>query len=410
MPRSVFAGSRFGPSLPGYRATVLSRRQLLAAGLASCGIDAGGQPPPAARHDLERITIRDGAGTREVEGAVVVEAADGGLLVERADQRYEVLQPAAIRARAPIEALDLPATPRELGQRVLAELPAGFDLHLTRHYVVCFNTSRDYARWAASLFERLQEAFRTYWTHAGVPVVAPPHPLIVLVFDTQAEYERYAVRDLGAAAGQIVGYYNLLSNRVATYDLTGSDALRAVSPRGARRGAAEILTRPEAAGLVSTVIHEATHQMAFNCGLHARLAPVPVWVSEGIATYFETPDLRSRTGWRGIGTVNRHRLARFRETYRPGELDTIVRADDRFRDVTAAPEAYAVAWSLTWFLLETRRPQFVRYLETLAAKRPFAADGPDLRLEEFANAFAGSPAALEPALVRHMERLELRRP
>ena len=67
---------------------------------------------------------------------------------------------------------------------------------------------------------------------------------------------------------------------------------------------AEILARPEAAGLVATVVHEATHQMAFNCGLHARLAPVPVWVSEGIATYFETPDLRSRTGWRGIGGVN----------------------------------------------------------------------------------------------------------
>jgi hypothetical protein len=44
--------------------------------------------------------------------------------------------------------------------------------------------------------------------------------------------------------------------------------------------------------------------MAFNCRMHRRLAPVPVWISEGVATFFETPDPGGR-GWKRIGGVNR---------------------------------------------------------------------------------------------------------
>jgi hypothetical protein len=386
----------------------LSRRRLLTASACCWVRHAAGQTPAAP--GCVRLVVRAGEARRVVEGTIVVEAGDGGLLLELADQRYEILQPEAIVSREPLDTLDPAATPRELGQRILAELPAGFDLHLTRHYVVCFDTSRDYARWAASLFERLHDAFQNYWSRAGLAVTAPTRPLIVLAFAQRRQYEDYAVRDLGAAADRIVGYYNLMSNRVATYDLTGSEGLAAEAPRAARRGPAEILAQPEAAGLVSTLVHEATHQMAFNGGLHARLAPVPVWVSEGIATYFETPDLRSRSGWRGIGVVNRHRLDRFRRVYRPGDLEGLVQADDRFRDVATAADSYAVAWALTWFLLETRREQFAGYLGTLARKAPLAPDAPDRRLEEFAAAFGTGPAALEPALQRHMARVEQRAP
>ena len=57
------------------------------------------------------------------------------------------------------------------------------------------------------------------------------------------------------------------------------------------------MAQPEALRTVSTIVHEATHQIAFNCGLHTRLSDCPRWFSEGIAMYFETPDLRSAKGW-----------------------------------------------------------------------------------------------------------------
>ena len=61
---------------------------------------------------------------------------------------------------------------------------------------------------------------------------------------------------------------------------------------------------------VATIIHEATHQLAYNCGLHTR-SPTFRWVSEGLAVYFETPDHPAPKGWHG--NVNPERLARFRQ-------------------------------------------------------------------------------------------------
>ena len=351
-----------------------------------------------------RVSATSASGAVSLEGRIVAEAVDGGLLLELGTQRYVTIEPGDIRAREPAPP---PAaqSPRALGQRVLAELPAGFDLHITRHYVICFNTSRDYAKWAATLFERLHETFGNFWRQAGLEPREPDHPLIVVIFARRADYEAFAARDLATAAERIAGYYNFLSNRVTTYDLTGSGT----AGRPGRIGD-EILAQPEAAGLVSTLVHEATHQMVYNTGLAQRLAPVPVWLNEGIATVFEAPDMRASGGWRGLGQVNRSRLDRFRASYRPGDLERIVCLDEPFRDTTTAIDAYATAWALTWFLLETRKPQLIGYMRVQAAKPALADDSPDTRLREFTDAFGAAPADLEPAFIRHLSRLELRRP
>jgi hypothetical protein len=374
-----------------------------AAGLRRSGQDRSPAPTPP----YERVTFRAHTGRRPVDGSIVVEAADGGLLLEAEDGRYLSAAPTDISFRQPIAGPG-ELTPRDLGLRVLADLPPGFSVHITKHYVFCHDTSADYARWAAGLFERLHTAFENFWRRAGLELQAAEKPLVVVIFSNRRDYETYATGDLGAAADRISGYYNLLSNRVVTYDLTGSDALR--QPGRTGRVGTDVLARPEAAGLVSTLVHEATHQLAFNRGMHRRMAPVPVWVSEGIATVFETPDLRSTDGWRGIGTINRVRLDRFRRGFQPGDLENIIVADDRFRDPDTALDAYAAGWALAWFLLETRRDQFVHYLQTLAAKPPLGRDSPDRRRADFAAAFGMTPAELEQPLLRHMARLELRRP
>jgi hypothetical protein len=192
--------------------------------------------------------------------------------------------------------------------------------------------------------------------------------------------------DVIAAADRVVGYYNLLTNRVTTFDLTGSDQLARRPATSAGRAGLEILASPEAAGLVSTLVHEASHQMAFNCRMHRRLAPVPVWLSEGVATFFETPDPGGR-GWKRIGGVNRPRLDSFLTSYRPGVLDEIVRGDEPFRATEGAIDAYARAWALTAFLAQTRKAALVDYITAIGAKPPLAPDGPEERLEDFVAAF-----------------------
>jgi hypothetical protein len=376
--------------------------------VAACvGLRASADEPPPGR---ERVEMRSATGPRTIDGTLVVEAQDGGLLLELADQRYELVQPDQIVARRRLDAAPVEDSPRELGRRILGELPAGFDLHVTKHYVVCFDTSREYAVWCAALFERLHDTFATYWTNAGLEIRRPQHPLVVVIFADRRAYEAYAARDLGAAADRVVGYYNLLSNRVTTFDLTGSDSLPKPAGRRPGRAGLEILASPEAAGLVATLVHEATHQMAFNTGMHQRLAPVPLWVSEGIATCFETPDLTNARGWKGIGGVNTARLDRFLQGSRPGGLRELVAGDEPFRRAADGLDAYARAWALTHFLMKTKRDAFAGYLRTIAAKQPCGDDSPERRLEEFTAAFGSTPDALEPEVQRMMARLHARGP
>lgn len=354
----------------------------------------------------ERVRIAGDSGERVVEGRVVVEAQDGSLLVEHADQRLEVVPGADVQSREAVPTAPEPFAPRALGDAVLRTLPAGFDQLATRHYVVCFDTSRAYAQWCAALFERLHDAFMNFWRQAGFEVAEPEHPLVVVIFADKQRYEEHAAADLGAATDRVVGYYNLLSNQVTTFDLTGSDLVGGRPSRSAGRAGLEILSSSRAAGLVATLVHEATHQMAFNCGLHRRLAAVPLWVSEGVAIYFETPDVSSDRGWRGIGGVNGPRRERFVASRRAGWFTDIVRSDESFRTADEALDAYAGAWAATAFLVQTRKAAFIGYLSTLSEKEPLVDDDADSRLEEFTTAFGVEPGALEEAIAKFVARLK----
>lgn len=393
--------SRAGRTPP--RAARVVRPWIAAAGLAAAGFGPAAAVRPLAAERVELHSPDD----RVTRGEIVVEAADGGLLIEHDDSRYELFQADQIarRAAAPPPA---PEPPEQLGRRILAQLPPGFEVLVTKHYVICYATSRDYARWCGSVFERLHDAFGNYWRRAGLEVTDPPQPLVVVIFADRQAYEAHAAAALGGAAGRVAGYYDMLTNRITTYDLTGSAALASAAGGGAGGTGLAVLASPAAAGLVATLVHEATHQLAFNGGLHRRLAPVPLWVSEGLATYFETPDLRHARGWSGIGAVNAPRLERFLQHHRPGTLAALVRDDEPLRLAETALDGYAAAWAVTHHLLETRREAYVAYLRLLAAKRPLADDDPETREREFREAF-GDPAEVERQAFKAAARLATQR-
>jgi hypothetical protein len=288
----------------------------------------------------------------------------------------------------------------------MGEMPSGFRIHKTAHYVICYNTSQAYARWCGALFERLYLAFTTFWRERGMKLSDPQGPLVALIFDRKGTYAEYSREELGDATSAVIGYFSLRTNRMTMYDLTGVDALRG----GTRVRTAEhinrILSRPQAEQTVSTIIHEATHQLAFNCGLQTRYADIPLWVSEGIAVYFETPDLRSKRGWRNIGAVNRRRLYDFRKYMGkrpPNSLLTLLSNDERFRNTQTAPAAYAEAWALNYFLLKKHRNQYVEYLKTLSERRPLIYDEPHERVEAFRQALGGDLGKLDVEFLRYMQ-------
>ena len=361
---------------------------------------------------LEHVTVvlEPGAAPRQLSGEAIVEARDGGMLLKTADGAIHRLPADAIRQRttddAPLVMLDR----EQLTERLLAELPPAFQVHQSKNYIVCYNTTRTYATWTSSLLERLQKAFVTYWKKQGCDVKSPENPLPVLVFGDQASYAQYARRDLGPAVNGVIGYYSIESNRIVMYDLTGMQALRQQDTnRGSLHDISALLSLPEAEPLVATIVHEATHQISFNCGLQTRMVENPLWLSEGLAVFFETPDLSSSRSWSGIGNVNYSRFDRFCANYDAGRvtpLAKMVGGDELFRDPKTAVDAYAQAWAWNYFLIRSRPKEYAAYLKTLAARPVLVADEPAQRVAAFKEHFGADLEGLESAFYRHMDRVK----
>jgi hypothetical protein len=358
---------------------------------------------------LDQLTIQHEGRELSIAGQVEVEAEDGGLLLMTPDGTLWTVEPKDLVSRKEDAQPFRPLTREQLAKQLLGELPEGFEVHTTHHYLICHNTSRDYAAWCGALFERLYMAFTNFWTRKGFKLHEPEFPLVAIVFNSRESYVNYAQAEVGKAAESIIGYYSLKSNRVTMYDLTGLEALR--SP-GDRRGTAaqinRMLAQPEAETVVATIIHEATHQIAFNSGLQTRLADIPLWVSEGIAVYFETPDLQSAKGWRTIGAVNNNRLSRFRELLpeRPDDsLKSLIVDDKRLRDARTALDAYAEAWALNYYLIQKHPRKYLAYLQMLSEKKQLIWDDPETRLREFQAAFGADLKQLDADFVRQMQKL-----
>lgn len=351
------------------------------------------------RHDEEQLNL---------SGRVLVELAEGGLLFQSNDGATWAIDSKQLLARRQDDAEFAPLSSDEVAQRVLAELPPGFQVHKTKNYVICYDTSRVFAEWSGALFERLYMAFTNYWKRKGFEVVEPEFPLVAVIFADRNAYMKFARPELGDAAPSVAGYYSIRTNRITTFDLTGIETLR--QPGDRRATAAQInamLARPKAERTVATIVHEATHQIAFNCGLQTRYSDIPLWVSEGIAVYFETPDLSSQRGWRNIGGVNWYRYEGFRR-YVPirasDSLATLITSDDKLRDPQTASNAYCEAWALVYFLIRQRPHEFQQYMRLLSEKPSLGRDEPEQRLEEFTRIF-GSLDDLDAEFLRYMDKV-----
>ncbi len=191
------------------------------------------------------------------------------------------------------------------------------------------------------------------------------------------------------------------------YDLTGTQSGGRANRLGSAAQINQVLSAPDAVRNVATIVHEATHQIAFNCGLHTRLSDCPLWFSEGIAVFCETPDLRSAKGWSGMGGVNPMRLPQFRQylRQRPSDsLRTLISTDKRFRDRSQGLDAYAEAWALTYFLIRQHSKQYVEYLRMLSAKKPILTDTPQDRIVQFERHF-GDLKRLDAEFLRYMAKV-----
>lgn len=372
-------------------------------------------PKPAADDQtpsqaVSVIKFRDKSGLEtSVEGRVLVRPPDGVLLEDPARRLWTI--PSArldteTKTERPFKFFDS----TQLGSRLIEEchsagIAADFHVHTTRNYAIAASTPEAYSEWTSQLLERMQIAFQSYWKNRRFTLTPLAAPLPVLILSNQAQFAKMAEFDKTPASANGQGYYLVTANRIVLFDLTASDAAsQATTIAEVQRRAQRIPAS------VATVVHEATHQIAFNRGMHRRYADNPVWLTEGMAMYFEAPDLKSRRGWSGIGKVNTARLFRFREFLKarrqPDSIETLVRDNTRFGDPDSAIDAYSEAWALTYFLIRTRMRDYAQYLTAISQKQPLHWDDPEDRLAVFQSAFGSNFAKLNREFLSFTSRLK----
>lgn len=355
----------------------------------------------------DHLTLIISGRTVELDGEILIEAQDKSLYFREVDGKIWFVKPEQIQDKVDVQEAIEPLSKEEVGQRLLKELPDGFRLKETKHYVIAYQNEVAFARWVSGLYEsRLYRAFETFWVKKKkLKLTQPQYPLIVIIFGTRVQYQQYVDRELGP--GQtMIAYYNLQTNRVAMFDLTADqrNPNQVMNDRHIDR----VLQNPAAVMMVATIIHEATHQLIFNRGIQTRFAETPLWLNEGLAMFFEAPDLRSKTGWQTPGKIFERRLIRFRQylSTRPADsLKSLIMSDARLRDAETSVDAYAEAWAFNHFLLNRRSKEYVQYINHMSGKRVLHEDSPETRLADFQQFLGEDLAKLDKEFIEYVRRL-----
>ena len=247
----------------------------------------------------------------------------------------------------------------------------------TGHYLVVHRPGESDA-WATR-FEELYRSFQNYFRVRGFKLHRPKYPLVAVIYDSEQEYHEAARKTGAQLQPNTLGHYDPTSNRVLMFDRVGNhDRDWGIT--------------------ANTIVHEATHQMAFNTGLHSRTATTPQWVVEGLATMFEARGVYQS----GAGDTRRDRINQGRlDDYfhfvdsATGKLTLgeLVASDTPFR--TSSQRAYAEAWALTFFLSETRPREYEQYLKLTAARKPLSEYEPVERVRDFQSVFGNDLTMLE---------------
>ncbi len=276
----------------------------------------------------------------------------------------------------------------EVKGQLQKEFGKQFDVSTTRHYLVVHpQGERD--EWA-NRFEDLYKRFEHYFRVRGFTLDEPPYPLVAIVFRNEADYRRHAEAIGDPVPPGWLGHYSPSSNRVFLFDSTASSG-------------AHWMTNAD------TIIHEATHQTAYNTGIHRRFTGTPRWVSEGLATMFEARGVWSaQYDHTQADRINRGRLYGFKDLaanrWQPGIVLNLVSSDRMFK--SDETDAYALAWALSFYLCETQPRLYAEYLAKTADRTMFTDYSAAERVADFQDIFGGEMKMFETKFLRYMAEVK----
>lgn len=251
------------------------------------------------------------------------------------------------------------------------EFGGSFEVTGTGNYLVVHpNGTKDL--WA-NRFEELHRSMLHFFSQRGFRLSKPKFPLAGVVFYSRAQYNQYISREFKTNASNTAGLYMHQPNRIYLFDATRG--------QGTRSSAWE--------DNLGTIMHEAAHQTAYNCGVHKRYGRTPRWVSEGLGCLFEAPGIYDAFNHRDQkDRLNLVRLRDFKKIPTDYVESTLIDIVTSERIFTKNPsKAYAMSWAMTFYFSERYPRDYIRYLKTTSKLGPFDKYTSRQRMADFQASF-----------------------
>lgn len=319
-----------------------------------------------------------------------------------------------------------------------SQLPAHFGEHETRRFLVISDADSNWTLLQAERLERAHHQFMRFAEQLGLNPLPLRHKLVCVLFQNQQDYLEFAATHDGVNARWIGGYYAPSHDRIVFYNVESGasvnqarhqigamkdeiDSLRQRAAEAHRAGDRRLVTQIDehlrryerhlreqrerlasftADTIIATTLHEAVHQLAFHSLIQHPHVPYPLWISEGLATVFET----NRPN-QAFGPAYEH-VAR-RETFSTllrdnrliplRELITVTDRDALGKEPVAA--IYHQSYALVIWMHRFRRDELSEYLRLMRGTSPRPlSNGEHIGL--FESTF-GNIDRLEHAWLRH---------
>lgn len=320
----------------------------------------------------DTFTYTDEDGAEQTVEARLAGAGQGAFALELADGSWRIVPETAVTQRAPAadpQPISAEEIARQLELQFTSEL---FRYEISGNFVVGLVLTApldeagvmrltSFFEKATRFMETIDRVFTRFGEEMQLDLEPARFPLVMLIFETDELFEVYAdeaTQGRGLSAGNISGFYSALTNLLAL--------------------------RLDECDSFAVPLHEAIHQQVYNRGVFQRLAPVPIWFNEGIATGFEND------GGRVTGDPTKVNRSFGGLATRPLSIDfaTILSRDDAFQGDVLAGEAYTLAWCLHWLLVTERPDDYTAYVKQLGAREPLQPlpDGAE-RMREFETTF-----------------------
>jgi len=245
-----------------------------------------------------------------------------------------------------------PAAKDALAKKLLGEEFLGFKSNETKRYLYIYNTSEEFALATSRILETMFPGVMNYAAAQSITTHEPEVPLVVIMFRTEDEFQRYKQVPAG-----VIAYYNTVNNQVVMYEQSSAGQL-----------APDVAIQQS----LSTIAHEGAHQILHNIGVQQRLSRWPMWLSEGLAEFFAPTRAGRRLHWKGAGQVNDLRMFEL-EQYIKGRSSNAPNGQMVEHTVLAGQltsTGYASAWALTHYLAKNKRVEFNAYVKTMSELRP----------------------------------------